>query len=163
MLSTPPTPDPRYSFTSSQRYDVGMKTGGLGVSYYVNGQEILGHTAIGPELKAEGVTLGNIKKVSSEGLVADAEPEEQKTQRTQKKDKRFKHSTPALSRFEATVERVYTQELYTMCQRGMEQKERRKEQEVGVFGIGTDWNKVRRIEAEKVESCDKLRELGVIR
>ncbi|THH29509.1 hypothetical protein EUX98_g4668 [Antrodiella citrinella] len=70
---------------------------------------------------------------------------------------------PELRRFEGNVERAYTQELYTSCQRGLDYKERRKEREVGLFGIGTDWDKVHRIEAEPIESCDELRKMGLLK
>lgn len=70
---------------------------------------------------------------------------------------------PALQKFEANVERAYTQDLYVQCQRGVDRKERRKNEEVGIFGIGTDWDKVRRIDAEPIESCDELRRLGLLK
>jgi DnaJ family protein B protein 12 len=67
---------------------------------------------------------------------------------------------PELVRFEGSVERAYTRELYTLCQIGLQRKESRKNAEVGIFGIGTDWDKVRRIEEEVVDSCQELRRLG---
>ncbi|EGN96808.1 hypothetical protein SERLA73DRAFT_124587 [Serpula lacrymans var. lacrymans S7.3] len=69
----------------------------------------------------------------------------------------------ALNQFEGTVEKVYTQDLYTQCQRKLESKERRREAEVGFLGIGTDWEKVKRIEQEPIESCEELRRLGVLK
>lgn len=66
----------------------------------------------------------------------------------------------ALNKFEGTVERVYTNELYGRCREGLESRERRKERELGFLGIGTDWDKVRKIDAEKVKECDELRGLG---
>jgi len=68
-----------------------------------------------------------------------------------------------LRRFEGHVEKVYTQELYSQCQRGLERKERKKNAEIGLLGIGTDWDRVREIEQERVESCEELKRLGVIR
>lgn len=41
--------------------------------------------------------------------------------------------------------------------------ERLKNQEVGMFGIGTDWDKVRRIDAEPINSCEELRKLGLLK
>ncbi|KAL4259076.1 DnaJ subfamily B/C chaperone co-factor [Pleurotus pulmonarius] len=72
-------------------------------------------------------------------------------------------SLPTLSQFEASVERIYSEELYAECRRIAERKERRKDAEVGIFGIGADWDKVRRIEAEAIESCEILRGLGILR
>lgn len=75
-----------------------------------------------------------------------------------REDKEREH----LQRFESKVERMYTQKLYTECQMGVDRRERRKNQEVGMFGIGTDWTKVRAIEAEPIPSCDELRRLGLL-
>jgi len=69
----------------------------------------------------------------------------------------------ALSRFESNIEQVYTQNLYTQCQLDVNKRERRKEAEIGLFGVGTDWEKVKSIEAETFASCEELRRLGVIR
>ena len=69
---------------------------------------------------------------------------------------------PALRRFESNVENSWVKEVYAQCQRSVDLKERRKEREIGLFGIGTDWEKVRQIESEKIESCEELRRLGVI-
>lgn len=69
----------------------------------------------------------------------------------------------ALSRFESNIEQVYTQNLYTQCQRDVNKRERRKEAEIGFFGIGADWEKVKSIEAETFASCEELKRLGVIR
>lgn len=77
--------------------------------------------------------------------------------------KKDKEPSPQLQKFESTVERVYTQKLYTECQIGVDWKERRKNQEVGMFGIGTNWTKVREIEEEPVPSCDELRKLGLLK
>jgi DnaJ family protein B protein 12 len=68
-----------------------------------------------------------------------------------------------LRRFEGHVERIYTQELYGQCQRGLERKERRKNAEIGLLGIGTDWDRVKEIEQEKVESCEELKRLRVLK
>lgn len=69
----------------------------------------------------------------------------------------------ALSRFESNIEQVYTQNLYTQCQRDVNRRERRKEAEIGFFGVGTDWEKVKRIEAETFASCEELKRLGLLK
>ncbi|KAF9812622.1 hypothetical protein IEO21_06093 [Rhodonia placenta] len=127
LFASTPTPDPRFSFSPSVRYNVERQTGSLGVKYHVNSAEFSGHP-IAAELARNGNNPG-----------------------------------PELSRFEKTVEKLFTQDLYTQCQRGMEQKERLRDQEVGLFGIGTDWEKVKRIEAQPVESCVQLRKMGLIK
>ncbi|KAF8549421.1 DnaJ-domain-containing protein [Imleria badia] len=69
----------------------------------------------------------------------------------------------ALSRFESNIEQVYTQNLYTQCQWDVNKRERRKEAEIGFFGVGTDWEKVKHIEAETFASCEELRRLGLLK
>ncbi|KAF9240631.1 hypothetical protein BU15DRAFT_87545 [Melanogaster broomeanus] len=69
----------------------------------------------------------------------------------------------ALSRFESNVEHVYTQELYSQCQQGIDRRDRRKAAEVGLFGIGTDWEKVKSIEAEPIKSCEELRRMRLLK
>lgn len=127
LFSSPPTPDPHFSFSRTSRYNVERSTAGLGIKYHVNGAEFSGHP------------------IAAELARADKQPR------------------PALEKFEHTVERVYTQDLYTKCQRGADRKERLKNQEVGLFGIGTDWDKVRKIDAEPIESCEELRRMGLLK
>lgn len=127
LLSPTPTPDPRFAFSPTSRYNVERQTGDLGIKYHVNAAEFSGHP-----IAAELARLDNKRG-------------------------------PELRKFEGKVEKVYTQDLYHQCQRGVERKERLKDQEVGIFGIGTDWDKVKRIEAEPIESCNELRRLGLLR
>jgi DnaJ family protein B protein 12 len=72
-------------------------------------------------------------------------------------------SLPTLRRFEENVDRSFTQETYAVCQRGLDSKQRRKDQAIGFFGIGADWEKVKQIEAETVESCETLKRMGLLR
>lgn len=129
LFSTPPVPDPRFTFVSSTRYNAQRETGGLKIPYFVNQGEFQKHPVIGAELARD---VSNVKK------------------------------GPALKKFENTVEQVYTRDLYAKCQYGMDRRTRRKENEIGLFGIGTDWEKVKKIEQEPIESCDELKRLGVI-
>ena len=127
LFSTPATPDPRFSFSPSSRYNVERTTGGLHVKYHVNAAEFSGHP------------------IAAELARNDNQP------------------GPQLQQFETNIERAYTSELCGQCQRTVDRKQRRKDQEVGVFGIGTDWEKVKKIDQEPIESCDKLREMGFLR
>ncbi|KAF8892251.1 hypothetical protein BD779DRAFT_1511847 [Infundibulicybe gibba] len=144
LFTTPPVPDPRFSFSPTARYNMERQTGNIGVRYHVNGPEFMNHAVIGAELAREGVDVGKVEAKSTKDKQGGA------------KAKRG----PALTKFESTVERSYTQELFTHCQRGMDRRDRAKDAEVGLFGIGTDWEKVKKIESEVIESCDELRRLG---
>lgn len=121
-------PDPRYSFSSTSRFDVERQTGRLGVKYHVNGLEFNKHPRIAADIAGSNYRQGS-----------------------------------ALSEFEGKLERIYTNNLYGECQLGVENRQRRRDAEVGVFGIGTDWEKVKAIEAEKIDSCEELKRLGIIR
>lgn len=127
LFSTPTTPDPRFSFSPSARYNVERTTGNLHVKYHVNAAEFSGHP------------------IAAELARNDNKPGSQ------------------MHKFESSVERLYTSDLYSQCQRGLDRKERRKDQEVGIFGIGTDWEKVKQIDKEPIESCDKLRAMGLLK
>jgi len=127
LFTTPPTPDPRFSFSPTRQYNIERQTGGLGVKYHVNSAEFSGHP-IAAELARNENKAG-----------------------------------PELRRFEKNVEQVYTQDLYAQCQRGLDRKQSRKDAEIGVFGIGTDWEKVKRIQEEPVESCEQLKKMGLLR
>ena len=70
---------------------------------------------------------------------------------------------PELKKFEGNIERVYKQQLYSQCQTGVDMKERRKDREVGLFGIGTDWEKVKKIDAEPIPACEELRGMGLLK
>jgi DnaJ family protein B protein 12 len=154
LFSTPPTPDPRYSFGSTSRYSAKMETGGFGIPYFVNPSEFASHPTIGAELAKEGF------KVTKQGI-------EMKDGAAPPKDKQLngkgKVRGPALTKFEDGVERTYTHDLYAQCQRGVDRKERLREAEVGMFGWGTDWEKVKKIESESIPSCEELKRLGVLR
>lgn len=70
---------------------------------------------------------------------------------------------PALRSFEENVDQAFTRETYEVCRRGMDSKQRRRDQAFGFFGIGADWEKVKQIEAETVESCETLKRMGLLR
>ena len=78
-------------------------------------------------------------------------------------DKKAASVGPELRKFEGNIERVYKQQLYSQCQTGVDMKERRKDREVGLFGIGTDWEKVKKIDAELIPACEELRGMGLLK
>ena len=166
LLTTPPVPDPRFAYSETKRYNTEMETGGLGIHYYVNPTEFSNHPVIGAELAKEGVKVGRVveeRVAESSDSVKDGEKDTQKQSKTRKVVRgKGKKRGPALRKFEDTVDRLYTQDLYSRCQRGLDRKQREKEAEVGIFGIGTDWDKVRKIESEVIESCEELKRFGLL-
>lgn len=144
-----------------------METGGLGVPYFVSKAEFANHPIIGAEMAKEGTKIGRILEeviTPTDAPSGEKQQEDAKTKPTPKTRKvvhgKGKKRGPALKKFEDTVERIYTQDLYADCRTNTDRKERRKEAEVGIFGIGTDWEKVKKIEKEVIPSCEELRRLG---
>jgi len=135
LFGKTPVPDPRFSFQASSRFNVERQTHGLGVSYHVNNGEFMSHPVIGAELARQQADANN-QAAAKRG--------------------------PVLQQFENNVDRAYTQELYTQCQRGMDRKQRARDQEIGILGIGTDWQKVKAIDEQVIESCEELRRLNLI-
>jgi len=131
LFSTPPTPDPRFSFEPSSRFNMERTTQSLGIQYRVNSAEFSRHP-----ISAEIARSGQSDKPLP---------------------------MPALQRFEESVDRAFTRETYAVCQHGLDSKQRRKDQAIGFFGIGADWEKVKQIEAETVESCETLKAMGLLR
>lgn len=151
LFETSAPPDPVYSFAPSARYNVPQFTGDLGIQYHINPSEVMKHPVIGPELIREGYDLN--KKDATTGkppqiLRGKGQPR-----------------TPALSKFEKSVETRYTNQLYAHCQKEISRIERARENEYGIFGIGIDYEKLKALEAEAkaVPSCNELRQLGIIR
>ena len=128
IFSTPPTPDPNYSFSPSNRFNIERHTNNLNIRYHVNSVEFSSHPI--------AVDLAAAQKTNSQAKLLD--------------------------KFERTVERQYTTSLYHSCQREMDRKERRKEAKSGFLGIGADLDAIKRIDEEKVESCEELRRLGIL-
>ncbi|KAF9038455.1 hypothetical protein BJ165DRAFT_1498130 [Panaeolus papilionaceus] len=169
LFSTPPVPDPTFAYSSTHRYNTEMETGNLGIPYFVNQAEMAKHPVIGAEFAKAGVKIG---KVVEEVIPNTDKAEAQDTSENKKEKKprtrkvvlgKGKKSGPALRKFEDTIERIYTQDLYAQCQRGVDRKQRAKEAEVGIFGIGTDWEKVKKIDAEVIQSCEELKRLGLLK
>ncbi|TFY81262.1 hypothetical protein EWM64_g2757 [Hericium alpestre] len=88
LFTTPATPDPRFSFSPSPRFNMERHTSGLGVPYHVNSAEFSGHP-LAAEIKRAGADSSAVAR-----------------------------TLPALRRFEDGIDRAYTQEMYALCQRG---------------------------------------------
>jgi len=63
--------------------------------------------------------------------------------------------------FERVVERTFVSGLQSQCRGELDSQERRMEQHRGLFGIGANWEEVRKIKAEKLPACDKLKEMNL--
>ncbi|KAK0239145.1 hypothetical protein EDD85DRAFT_829192 [Armillaria nabsnona] len=135
LFSSSPVPDPHYSFVGGSRYSAERETGDLGIKYYVNPGEWTSHPVVGPEVARQ--------KSSTSSSSAER--------------------GPAVVKFERSVDTAYTERIYSECRRGLDKKERAKEAEIGLFGFGTDWEKVKKIESEVIESCVEFERLNALR
>lgn len=139
-----------------------METGGLGIPYFVNPGEFSNHPVIGAEMAKEGIKPGRIVEEPPSNDELNGREKSQINTKKVVKGKAKKRG-PALNKFESTVERVYTTDLYAQCQRGVDRKQRARDAELGLFGIGVDWEKIRKLESEVVPSCEELKRLGLLR
>ncbi|KAG8971188.1 hypothetical protein FRB90_010574 [Tulasnella sp. 427] len=68
-------------------------------------------------------------------------------------------TTKKVKLFEHDVERAYVNTLHNQCAIAEQNRAQRLEQATGFFGIGADWDEVKRLKAETFESCTKLNDL----
>ncbi|KAJ3721233.1 hypothetical protein C8R42DRAFT_721957 [Lentinula raphanica] len=170
LFTTPPIPDPNFSFVPTNRYYMERHTPTRDVIYHINPTEFMNHPVIGPELIRDGVDLkAEYQKAAKELKNKEQKQEEQEEQKEQKeKEGNGKGNVkskvkrgPHMARFEEGVEKTYISEVWAQCRRGQERRERQIDAERGVFGIGTDWDKVRKLQREPIEACVELERLGV--
>ncbi|KAF8216573.1 hypothetical protein K438DRAFT_1797478 [Mycena galopus ATCC 62051] len=145
LFTTPPIPDPRFSWNRTPHYSTERHTSGMGVKYHVDANEVMRHPVIGAELARENIDWRKLTAVKDSP------------------DNKAHQPGPALAKFENTVDKTWTQKLFSECQAGHDRKTREKDNEVGLFGLGTDWQKVERIEKEVIPSCEELRRYGLLR
>jgi len=131
-LSTAAVPNPHFAFSQSEHYSQERYTSSLKIPYYVNSREFSNHP------------------------IWRSIPEDYRSKQ------QAANVSPKLRSFERDVETTYTQLLYRQCQREMDSKERRMEAKRGFFGIGADWEAVRVIQAERLDSCERLQGLGLL-
>lgn len=68
-------------------------------------------------------------------------------------------TTKKVKLFEHDVERAFVNMLHNQCAIAEQNRAQRVEEATGFFGIGADWDEVKRLKAESFESCTKLNEL----
>lgn len=123
-------PDPEYRFAPSSHYDMSRTTWQRSVPYHVN--------------KAEWESSNLWQSV----------PE---TRRDRLDAAMF---SSKLRGFERDVEETHIRQLQADCHNFNVIKQRKIAEETGLFGWGADYDKIRKIRAEKHPSCDKLRSWG---
>ncbi|RSH95419.1 hypothetical protein EHS25_000509 [Saitozyma podzolica] len=132
LFTTPPPPDPSYSWDSSSRFDLARNTWHRGVPYHVNKAEW------------EGSHLW------------ESVPE---ARRGQKDAAMYSNKVRS---FERGVETNYIQKLRNECEYFNSRKQQQISQEAGFFGIGANYDKIRELRAQKSPSCEQLRSWGLM-
>ncbi|CAE6457028.1 unnamed protein product [Rhizoctonia solani] len=128
FITTGGTPSyPVFRYDQSGSFKVEQSTSRLNVPYFVSPKEWAEHPI--------GKAAEQVKAGSSDASASDLSK---------------------LRSFETVVERRYEEHLYDLCRHEYEHRERRIEQNKGIFGFGADWEQVRKIQAEKLPHCEKL-------
>lgn len=66
-----------------------------------------------------------------------------------------------LARFEVKVEKRYLELRYDTCARAIERRERAVDAKRGLFGIGADWDGIKKLKEERIEACEEVKRWGV--
>lgn len=66
-----------------------------------------------------------------------------------------------LARFDLKVEKRYLELRYDTCARAIERRERAMDAKRGVFGIGADWDGIKKLKEERIEACEEVKRWGV--
>jgi DnaJ family protein B protein 12 len=132
------TPDPKYSFVKSSHYSYERVTGGVSVHYFVNPTQFAVHPIYTTSHPTGGDTTKTPVVMRSSGSSA----------------------SPTMRRFEKGIEERWVNWKYGECVKGKERLARKVDAMTGLFGIGTDWEAVRKLQKEQIESCEELRSKG---
>lgn len=131
MFAGPYQPDPSYSFSPSAQFDTPRHTWQRSVPYHVNRAEF------------EASDIYN------------SVPEHKRQERN---SGLFSSKMRA---FERGVEENHIRRLQAECQNFNALKNRKIRQEAGVFGLGADYDKIRKLRAETNGACEQLRRWGL--
>jgi DnaJ homolog subfamily B member 12 len=132
LFTTSSPPDPSYAFSSQPPYTSLRFTATLDIPYYVSPADFSAHPI--------WITI----------------PESHKNQ------PKAGSSSRQLSQFERSIERHWTNQMVQMCERERDGRERKIEANSGWLGVGADWEAVKRIRKEKLESCEMLKAKSII-
>ncbi|EGF99840.1 uncharacterized protein MELLADRAFT_94057 [Melampsora larici-populina 98AG31] len=180
LFSTPSKPDPTFSWTPSTLYPTQRVTHSAGIRYFVNPTEFSTHPFYEEYLKSNP-KLGY--KPIPQGTNSNTKPKEEETRLKSKiesslfkflpvesnslvlktKEERKDLKLPnGFQQFEKSIELHWIRKLQNECQYFKEIKETKKRNLMGFLGIGADWEAIKKLDQERIESCDGLRELGYV-
>lgn len=178
LFSTPSKPDPTFSWTPSTLYPTQRVTHSAGIRYFVNPTEFSTHPFYEEYLKLNP-KLG-YKPISKESSSTNKEDETQLKIKIEsslleflpiestllisknKEERRELKLTNGFKQFEKSIEVHWVRKLQNECQYYKEIRETKKRNLMGFLGIGADWEAIKKLDQERIESCDGLRELGYV-
>lgn len=131
IFSGPYQPDPSYSFQPSQQFDMPRHTWQRSVPYHVNRAEF------------EASDVWN------------SIPEHKRS------DRNSGLFSSKMRAFERGVEENHIRHLQAECQNFNVDKNRKIRAEAGVFGLGADYDKIRKLRQETNPACEQLRRWGL--
>lgn len=159
FMSSPP-PDPSYAFEPSTFHDLHRQTHtSAKVDYFVNTKQYATHPyyqsllSANPEVLPFTPASSDVKSTDYSRDLA----EQAKSYQTLPDKLRIPRD---YLRFEQGIEQNYLQRLQNMCNYEVQNRNERLQRARGFFGLGADWDEVKRIEAEELKHCSKLRSLG---
>lgn len=132
LFTTPSEPDPSYAFSFQPPYTSQRLTSTLDIPYFVSPTDFAAH----PIWTSIPDSHKDLPKAGP--------------------------SSRQLSQFERSIERHWTNQMVQMCEKERDGRERRIEANSGWLGVGADWEAVKRIRQENLESCEILKAKNII-
>ncbi|GAA97670.1 uncharacterized protein L969DRAFT_49370 [Mixia osmundae IAM 14324] len=174
LFTTQPPPNPSYAFEPSSYHTACLETTRSHYTYCVNPTQFAVHpiySAIleqNPDLlpfnmpeQTDGTALpvSHRNEMLQKQLISTL-PILTRSMSSSAKGAEKLRVPSNLRRFEETIEENYIHMLQVRCQREMEDRTERIQREKGLFGIGADWAKIRKMQQERSLHCQKLRAAG---
>ncbi|GJJ11306.1 hypothetical protein Clacol_005538 [Clathrus columnatus] len=132
LFSTPAPAHPSYAFFPQEPYTTPRVTSTLSIPYYVSQSEFVKHPI--------WVSIPeSLRDKPQPGSV----------------------SRP-LMQFERIIEQTWKNQMVRLCEAEIGQRERKIEAKSGFLGFGADWDAVKRIRDEKLDSCEMLKSKGIV-
>lgn len=160
LFTTTPPPDPSYAFERSAFHDLHRQTHTPAkVDYFVNTRQYATHPFFQSLLSANPDVMP-FKSAADDSKAPEYSRdlvELAKSYQSLPSDLRIPRD---YLRFEQGIEQAYLQRLQSMCNYEVQHRNERLQRARGFFGLGADWDEVRRIEGEELQHCSKLRKLG---
>ncbi|GAA5935192.1 uncharacterized protein JCM15063_000966 [Sporobolomyces koalae] len=162
-------PNPDFSFEQTTRFPLRQETHSLHVPYYVNPNQFASHPIYASYLRANP-SLGfqspnpSDSKLYTRDLVDFLIEQERQLQRDKEANNLKKRTQEELTteyrKFEKSVESSWINRLQSYCRHEINNRQDALDRARGFLGIGADYDKIRKLTAQKLPSCEALAEYG---